>query len=92
MSAAMNGYFAETGALPAALDALVDGRRLSKLPRDPAADAPYGFSRLGERRYELCADFSRESAPAAAGFWAHGAGHKCFEFDYSARRPPPVSR
>lgn len=91
LSGALNAYFMDTGELPADLERLLDGYRLSRLPRDPATDTTYAYAPLGERRFELCAEFSRESAHHSdESFWSHGAGRKCFEFDYTERRGVPL--
>lgn len=88
LSGGLSRYFAETGELPAALDELVDGRRLSSLPRDPVSDSSYVYTVTGDEQFELCAEFSRESEyEPNENFWGHGAGRACFPFDYSDRRP-----
>src|SRR5690606_1242010 len=61
LSAALRRYFTETGALPAELAELVDGRRLSGLPLDPATAEPYGYTVTGAAEFELCAEFSRDA-------------------------------
>lgn len=92
LSSALQVYHRQTGQLPADLERLVDGRRLSSLPRDPVTDEPYELRITGDERFELCAEFSRASIIEPDGFWSHGPGRKCFEFDYSDRlapAPPP---
>lgn len=87
LSSAIERYYRDTRRLPASLDALVDGQRLTSLPRDPVTDMAYSYSASGGARYRLCADFSREAdAPAAGYFWAHASGRECFDFDYSSLR------
>lgn len=78
--AALDTFWTETGALPPALEPLVDGRRLSRLPRDPSTDAVYAYRMIGGSRYELCAQFDRPSVEPD-DFWSHGDGEKCFSFD-----------
>lgn len=94
LSNALGHHVAETGRLPETLDALVDGRRLTRLPTDPATDEPYAYVVTGSYAFELCADFSRESSASMQGdFWSHGAGRTCFSFDYSdLRRPSSAAR
>ncbi len=91
---ALSRHVTETGRLPDTLDALVDGRRLTRLPSDPASEEPYAYVVTGSHAFELCADFDRESAPRMQGdFWSHSAGRACFSFDYSGlRRPNPTAR
>jgi type II secretory pathway pseudopilin PulG len=48
---------------------------------DPDTNQAYEYRSLGADRYELCAEFardSRESDGSAAGFWSHRAGRQCF--------------
>lgn len=93
LSVVLNGYVFETETLPAALEILVDGRRLSVLPRDPVTGAAYEYEVVGERQFLLCAHFSRSTVSAPRGsFWAHDAGRHCFDFDYSDVRDVPVLR
>jgi hypothetical protein len=69
-------------ALPSSAPELVDGRLLTRLPRDPSSDEPYEYRVSGQRQFELCAVFDRPSrAEDAADFWYHDAGRRCFEFD-----------
>lgn len=83
----LNLRWQATESLPAALDGLVDGQRLSRIPLDPETDAPYEYRTTGPGSYELCAVFSTPSRAEAAGsFWSHGAGRQCFAFDVPARR------
>ena len=69
-------------ALPGELADLVDGRRLSTLPRDPESDQQYDYAILERRAFELCAEFALASEdPQPDEFWAHEAGRQCFRFD-----------
>ena len=77
---AIDRFWDDTGALPPTLELLVDGRRLSRLPRDPATEADYEYRVIEGSRYELCANFDRPSAESD-DFWSHGDGEKCFSFD-----------
>jgi hypothetical protein len=87
LSSALSRYFSETGELPADLGELVDGRRLSSLPRDPVSDSSYVYMITGDEQFELCAEFSRESEyDPNENFWGHAAGRACFPFDYSDRQ------
>lgn len=82
LSRAATRYYSQTDRLPASLDGLADGRRLSSVPRDPESGEPYEYNVHGDGRFELCAEFSRESRQAAErDFWRHGRGRDCFEFD-----------
>jgi len=84
LASVISRYVMETGRLPETLDALVDGRHLTRLPRDPATREPYVYVVKGPLAFELCADFSRPSPPPMQDdFWRHGPGRACFGFDYT---------
>ena len=79
--------YTETGALPATLEDLVDGRLLSAVPRDPESGEPYAYEVTARRVFRLCAEFALPSeGPEPADFWAHAAGRQCFDFDYATLR------
>jgi hypothetical protein len=52
--------------------------------RDPAGQL-YGYRTMGERSYELCANFTTDSAAAGDGaqpdFWSHRAGRQCYQLE-----------
>jgi type II secretory pathway pseudopilin PulG len=79
--------YTETGALPATLEDLIDGRLLSAVPRDPESGQSYVYEMTGRRVYRLCAEFALPSeGPEPNDFWAHAAGLQCFDFDYATLR------
>lgn len=87
LSNALARYYRETRQLPDSIEQVMDGRIMSRLPRDPASGAAYEYERTGTARYRLCGDFARAGDTGEAeDFWAHPAGRQCFEFDYSAIR------
>ena len=89
---AVDSYWAEHRELPGTLPDVVDGRRLSQVPLDPASDQSYEYRATEARRFELCAAFARPSpAEDARNFWSHEAGRKCFSFEvteHNLNRPP----
>lgn len=93
---AVDTYHAQRDALPEDLEALVDGRRLSRMPTDPSSDQPYRYEPLADDRYRLCASFARASDPESPPeFWQHTAGTTCFEFEATedpALRPRVLPR
>ena len=90
---AIGGYWAEEGGLPGNLDALVDGRRISRLPADPVTGAKYGYEVAAPDEYRLCARFDRASSSEDdGGFWAHAAGLQCFSFQASSGVSPGALR
>ncbi len=87
MSQAAESRWVQDQKLPDSAAKLVDGRYLSRLPRDPSTDEPYEYRVTGPRQYEVCAVFARPSEPElAADFWSHEAGRRCFTFEVTERR------
>lgn len=81
---AVDAYWAERETLPGTLEALVDGRRLTQLPTDPADAGAYDYTALNGQRYRLCARFDLASEPELSeDFWAHEAGVTCYVFEAS---------
>jgi hypothetical protein len=58
---------------------------------DPITKTPIEYSPETPTRYEPCTIFSTDSPNerlnGAFSFWAHTAGHKCFEFDAAEQVP-----
>jgi hypothetical protein len=81
LSRLIDVHWAKHGRLPASLDK-VDSEPHADVIKDPATGQPYEFRPTGEKRYELCAVFNRETSPGpyqyGEEFWAHGAGRGCF--------------
>ncbi|HEX9878232.1 MAG TPA: hypothetical protein VGC50_16460 [Gammaproteobacteria bacterium] len=72
-------------ALPEELEALVDGRIMSRLPEDPETSDAYEYRRLSSDAYELCARFSLPAPESERGdFWYHDAGRQCYRLDAAA--------
>jgi hypothetical protein len=67
-------------ALPASLDELSSASLGAPIPSDPESGAAYEYRAVSDRRYELCATFSRESPRDGSAYYgrAHGAGRQCF--------------
>ena len=83
LTRALDAYWQENERLPARLDELVDGRRLSRLPADPAGGAAYEYRVAAPAEFELCAEFSRPSTDdtPVQDFWHHEEGRHCYAFD-----------
>jgi hypothetical protein len=81
LSRLIDVYWAKHGRLPASLDK-VDSEAHADVIKDPMTGQPYEFRSTGEKRYELCAVFDRETRPGpyqyGEEFWEHGAGRGCF--------------
>jgi hypothetical protein len=92
VSGAVEGFWkAHNSTLPASLD-LLPGSYLDPVTRRPLTYHPQKGS-----RYELCADFARNSdgsvdkdAAAGADVWVHPAGQHCFELDASVPTSYPA--
>jgi hypothetical protein len=58
---------------------------------DPVTHQPYECWPMAGTKYELCANFARESRQAGTGtaedFWRHPKGHHCFTLDASETPP-----
>jgi hypothetical protein len=84
LSRLIDVHWAKHGRLPASLDE-VDSEPHADVIKDPVTSQPYEFRSTGEKRYELCAVFNRETrhGPYQYGeeFWAHGAGRGCFPLE-----------
>jgi outer membrane murein-binding lipoprotein Lpp len=86
LARAVDAFREERNALPDDLLGVVDGRRLSQLPRDPVTRMPYGYQPLPPDRYRLCGVFDRASETSEhAQFWAHPAGQHCYELEVTER-------
>ncbi len=96
IASAVDLYWTRQGRLPASLAELSheQGIRINAL--DPETKQPYGYRVLGQKRYELCAEFAGKAAQegdiapddfgyvAPSDFWAHGAGKQCFRLQPKA--------
>lgn len=79
LASVISVYHEESGALPARLADLVDGRNLQALPTDPVSGQPYDYEPEADASYALCATFDEASQEGdVAEFWMHGAGRSCF--------------
>ena len=83
---AVDSYWDEHRELPGTLPDVVDGRRLSQVPLDPASDQSYEYRATEARRFKLCAMFARP-AEDARNFWFHETGRKCFSFEVTDNSP-----
>lgn len=89
LARAVDRHWAAEHSVPTAVDPLVDGRNLSRLPTDPATGEPYRYERLSADGYRLCADFARASEEwERDSFWEHPAGTHCYTFKVSADARP----
>jgi hypothetical protein len=79
LASVISVYYEESGALPAQLADLVDGRNLQELPKDPVSNQAYEYQPEADDSYALCASFDDASQDdEVAGFWMHEAGRNCF--------------
>ena len=78
----IDDYWDDHEALPRSLSELVDGRRLSELPTDPATRSAYEYAVTEADAYQLCATFELpSSAERTPDFWRHDDGRTCYRFD-----------
>lgn len=92
LSSMARSAYAEDGALPASLDALVGSSPVAKmLSADPRSGQPYGYRTISKTSFELCATFELPSEtpvrhapigkPGAipmTDYWTHPAGTTCW--------------
>lgn len=87
---AVNGYWTKHARLPSSLDELLESPGTAVQSHDPLTGQSYRFEVLGEKTYELCAEFQRESSEANSDvfgrFWSHDAGRRCFRLDAEETR------
>lgn len=81
ISQSVNVYFQRQHRLPASLAELSREGGLG-IPFVDGAGHPYEYRAMGDRVYELCASFDRDSADEGRGssvdVWAHAQGRQCF--------------
>jgi Domain of unknown function (DUF5671) len=82
-------YWSRHKRLPTSIGELDGEGGLAVGGRDPAGE-PYGYRTTGERSYELCANFTTDSAAAGSGtepgFWSHRAGRQCYQLEAKESR------
>ena len=82
LSRAVNANYLISSSLPANLDSMQDGTRLSRIPRDPETSSMYEYEQVAADAYRLCAVFSTESNEVRLDdFWEHSEGRQCFSFN-----------
>ena len=85
LSSEVDGYWMARGRLPASLAELANNPRHGVETKDPETNEEYSYRVLSEKKYELCANFERESdEDVFSPFWKHGAGRQCFEIEAAA--------
>lgn len=84
ISQSANAFFDRHKRLPSSLDELAGEGGMS-IPRQDPASVPYEYRMTGDRTYELCAKFERDSAEQGrrlnGDFWYHGRGRQCFRIE-----------
>ena len=83
---AVDIYWTREGSLPASLAELSEQERIARDLADPATGQPYEYRVLGDRTFELCAVFARDTGTDGRdipdrSFWLHGPGRQCFEVE-----------
>ena len=78
-------YWTREGRLPVSLDELRAAQLGGLYYEDPETRRPYEYRVLGDKGYELCAEFVRhpgdEGRHLHGDFWTHGAGRQCYRLD-----------
>jgi len=82
---ATNLYWTRHQSLPASLEELAKEPGITINTHDPRTAKTYEYRVLGENKYELCAQFERDSVIGTNGsstnFWSHGAERQCFQLE-----------
>lgn len=83
LDAAIQGYWSLHKKLPPNMAAIAARPGLSLQIKDPETGRPYEYEPTGERSYNLCATFDRDTSedPSDDYYsieWAHAAGRHCF--------------
>ena len=85
IAAATDLYWTRHARLPGSLAELNAEPGVNVSTGDPAGAESYGYQPLDSVRYEVCANFEREteatSPDPARNLWAHGAGRQCFALE-----------
>lgn len=87
---AVEAYHREHDRLPDAVATLSSQPGVALATVDPHMATPYGYRKLAEREYALCANFATDTAKAGRGRdgrapawiardWAHATGQACFK-------------
>lgn len=68
--------------IPATLEDVAQKAIYQKLTiLDPETGEPYGYSKIDDAHFRVCAVFNAIRDEQYDIFWNHGAGQKCFDFD-----------
>jgi hypothetical protein len=88
LQSAVNFFHSQQKRLPESLEQLAQKREL-RVGLDPATKQPYGYRRIDDGHYGLCAIFERSSPPqeSSVDIRRHDAGRYCFQ-----RTPPSPPR
>ncbi len=96
LSGQIDAYWQRNGELPPELASLIDGTRVSTIPRDPNTDQAYEYLVDEERTFRLCTEFERQNEEVGSrSFWDHPIGRHCFSFTAAGDRqgqPAPLPR
>lgn len=86
LSYAVDVYWTREGSLPSSLEDLSNEERVVRELADPETGNPYEYRVLGDKAYELCAVFARDTATDEReapfrSLWSHGPGRQCFQLE-----------
>jgi len=85
ISVELDFYWTREGTLPSSLEELADEPGVFIELYDPETGQLYEYRVLGSNTYELCAQFSRDTAEERNRFyrenWSHSPGRQCFELE-----------
>ena len=83
----IDAYRRRHGQMPPTLGDIVEARRFTRLPTDPANGIPYSYTILDGEKYELCAQFDQPSNDdMAEDFWSHTQGEQCYVLEANPKQ------
>lgn len=94
---ALDLFWTREGRLPASLEEISNEPGVVEQLFDPETGRPYDYRVLSDNTYELCAQFSHDTAEEQERFyrdyyWSHGPGRKCFQLEAQAVKRPLEDR
>ena len=83
---ALDLYWTREGSLPPTLEELSSAPGVFVELFDPETGQLYEYRVLGDKAYELCAEFARDTATDERdglykSLWSHGPGRQCFQLE-----------
>lgn len=96
-------YWQNNGTLPDSIESLSDPLLGGPIPKDPETGESYGYTKVGDLNFQLCATFNLASDSMSIArydyygninseSWQHDSGNFCFDRTVNPQNLPPVKR